>query len=1230
MNSDYLLFPEFRLSVANKIPGKFLSHDNLSIDVMMDFILRGKLPVPKIRSFMDDVGRLFTNQTFIDKTSDEKMKFLEDNYRDFRNWFETILSGEAVWNAAVRKEFENPGLNRDVERIVKFLDSRGYTSDLPAVAKELSDNFKVRKYKIRARIEGSIDNLFDSLNITDKCRQIVLVKPLEDRVQYKLSNKFGDKMTKNHSQRSLVDIPSRKNRLNNYIGMTFTKYKGSSKVVTVFIEERVPKTSFDQPILEIMIENLEDVDGEVVLKYFLQTISDISSRGKKLKETISKLKFDVYDVELYTTMYNKDFVRHALIDLSSMNPLNEILFSESVSRVDDQRFCLRGLNGKVRSRVDFQEKYIVFSSQKDIFEVFDLISLFLAYSINRPSIDILGLGRPIFKFTERVIESQDSRFEMDVIQIQQDGERVLKKARFFDSVFNKVCNKPENVPTFGESLDITKEGVQFDYFPPQSLIKKLTESGQFEFPRYETQRIPIQTFYGDSSKGKKADKVRILGKRRIPRERRDEMATSDNLAYIFGYFPCVVTMKKTEYEKNKGKEIIDTMDEEEEVDEEEKASGAEHIYDESKDEIPVGRVAKTQMFFFDEIKSEPVMDILRMGVSEGPASFFTAAGIASGRISGQNPGGMLDGMTIDKLLEDFESDPKIIQAGISQFPDSVPSEIKNYIRTSAQEFMDSKYLVNILGEFFKVNIIVMEYNDGSKEISTNSLDYAFYECPRGTIPPNIFEQLNMTRKTIILLRRKYQTIFDQYDFVLEKHPKEKTKITSLFDTGKVKNFLKTKIAFIDLVPNALDLGRSTSIVDLSKKHFSLDETDPLKEVSQVIDSVGSRIGTVFKTENKFYPCIHLTPLAPSVGLPVIKFNDLLNLERPSIETIVLDLGITKFTGIGETKTLKESYITSVMVEELIFLCYPTTIDERLKPFFNDAISIETPDPYILKQFAPKEKPSTLLLRKRFAEIVSYFLLQVIFLEMLERYIVKNTFETRTYSEWRRSVLENNFSARTPDDDAVPMETLLGFIKEIKFLSGFIPPSAISWFSNKASEYPQISSFFDTSSLKILCFSREMRERLDSQMSLMERMIPTLEIKTRVPKSVYRIKGLYETLVALSQSPESVNGVGSRQEDKSYLSWQEKCKTSFENTNIYEGIYKPFFNQPLDLPIIGFHGNGGGSGLWVMQSRKTDSPDTNSYPVFGNTLPRITYLKEKSFNVFLPENPDNKIHLKKLT
>ncbi|MBM4076974.1 MAG: hypothetical protein FJ267_15195, partial [Planctomycetes bacterium] len=388
--------------------------------------------------------------------------------------------------------------------------------------------------------------------------------------------------------------------------MTFTKNKGSSKVVSVFIEERVPKTPYDEPILEIVFENLEDVDGEVVLKYFVQAISDISARGKKLKETIAKLRYDVFDVEILTTMYNKDFVRHALIDLSSRDPLHEILFTESKTRVDDQRFCLRSLTGKVRSRVDFQEKFIVFSSSKDIFEIFDLISLFLSYSRNKPSLNILGLGEPIPKLADRVVEIRESRYEMDIIEIQEGGERVLRKAKFFDSVFNKVCNKPENVPIFGDSLDTTKEGVVFDYFPSEKLIKKLTESGRFEFPKYQAQRIPVQTFYGEAAKGKKTDKVRILGRRKIPRERRDEMAVSENLAYIFGYFPCVVTMKKSEYDKLKGRDDLAMDDnneeeEEEEEDEDEEGTtvGGEHVYDESKDEIPLGRVAKTQLFFFD-------------------------------------------------------------------------------------------------------------------------------------------------------------------------------------------------------------------------------------------------------------------------------------------------------------------------------------------------------------------------------------------------------------------------------------------------------------------------------------------------------------------------------------------------------------------------------------------------------------------------------------------------------
>jgi hypothetical protein len=117
---------------------------------------------------------------------------------------------------------------------------------------------------------------------------------------------------------------------------------------------------------------------------------------------------------------------------------------------------------------------------------------------------------------------------------------------------------------------------------------------------------------------------------------------------------------------------------------------------------------------------------------------------------------------------------------------------------------------------------------------------------------------------------------------------------------------------------------------------------------------------------------------------------------------------------------------------------------------------------------------------------------------------------------------------------------------------------------------------------------------------------------------------------MSQSPESITGL-TRPGDDTYQRWQERCKTTFENTNIYEGIYRTFFNVSKDQPIIGFHGNAGGSGLWVIKPIRDDtSTEESTYPVLGSTLPRITYIKENTLDVFLPEDPNNRLRMEKLT
>lgn len=1200
-----LLFLEYRTSLLQSIPVNLLSHQNLTVKEMMDYVLRGKLPFLNLQSFKDEVDKLFQSRDFMGLDSKDKYDILEQLFPDHRNWFETIIAGESVWMTMIDKEFKNMEHAKTIEDFVRFLDEEKIIERLPQIQSEIYENFKVRKYKMKGLIREDIDNFFDSINVTDKCRQVVLVKPLEDKILYKLSNKFGDKMTKLHSQRSLIDIPGRKNKLSNYVGMTFTKNKRSSKVVTVFVEERTSRNPYEDPYLEIIFENLEDADGEVVLKYLQEAISDITSRGKDLKNTIRKTRFDVFDVELMSTSYNKEYIRNLLVHMSSQPQLSPLFFSENSNKIDDQKFILRTVNGKVRSRVEIYEKMVVFSSVRDIFDIFDLISLFVGYSLNRPSFDLWGLGNPIPKFEEREVIAQDSRYTMDVIEYV-DGEPVLKKARFFESVFNKVCNKPENVPTFGEAIDATDPDLVFDYFPPEKLVKKLTESGKYEFPRYMSQRIPIQIYYGTGTRGKKEDKVRVLGRRTISRLRRDEMATSDNLSYIFGYFPCVMNIKASDYEKNK-KQVKEQTYFISDMEEEEESGGlGDYIFDDIKDEIPLGRRGKTQLYFFDGLKAKVTNNILRTGVEESPYSFFRAVSLAKG--GDEIP-------TIQDMTRAIQTDPSILQAGVAQFPDSKPREVEEFIANSVINFMDSRYFINIVAEFLNVNIIVLGYNSDPM-----IMDYAMYECPLGTIPPNVYEQLNDRRKTIILLRRKYQTLPDQYDFLIDSDPIQRVE-TALFDTRLVKEFLRKRVSFIDLSPEIADGGKTTRVIDLSSSSFRIDPSSDLVEKYQVIDSAGSRVGTITMIKDTPYPFIHVYPLAPNVGLPLATFSDLLQVSRPSLSLILREFDVNKISGAGYTRTGQESYLTSLMIkDDLILLCQPVLVTRDIQMLLKDTMEIETPDPYISKQFSVDSGFETILLKRKFMDIVASFLLQVLFLEILEHFIVKNSFETRTYREWRDNlfILEKNKS--TPEKDDVIVAYM---ISEIKGLTGFIPPSPIQSLLRGGKK---LATLFSNNGA-VRCFSEEMVEKLDYQVSLFEKIIPSMGIRTNIPIVVYKIQGLYDNLVALSQSPESINGMGKRG-NNDYEKWQYTCKTSFEHTNIYENIYKPFFSSSKDEPIIGFHG-GINRGLWVIQTPSTETTTHPRYPVFDNTLPGIIYQKEREIDVFLPDNPENILHMKRI-
>jgi hypothetical protein len=323
--------------------------------------------------------------------------------------------------------------------------------------------------------------------------------------------------------------------------------------------------------------------------------------------------------------------------------------------------------------------------------------------------------------------------------------------------------------------------------------------------------------------------------------------------------------------------------------------------------------------------------------------------------------------------------------------------------------------------------------------------------------------------------------------------------------------------------------------------------------------------------------------------------------------------------VGYTHTNLETFITSVMFDDLILLCQPTVLDADLKMFFNTSVEIETPDPYISKQFSVQEDLQTILMKRKFVDIVTLTLLHVLFIETLERFVVKNSFETRTYREWRKNALVRDRTS-VPDPETVSNDSLFGMIGEIKSLAGEIPFSPIQTLS----EFPIMKGYF-TRNGSIRCFSDEMLERLDSQISLYEKIIPTMGIQVRVPRLVYKIQGVYESTATLSESPESFTGIGSMMVND-YRFWQEECKTSIENTNIYESIYRSFFTVSREKPIIGFFGDQN-TGLWAIQS--APKGNMSRYPILNNTLPKIIYSKEREFDIFLPEAPEDAIHMKRI-
>lgn len=1191
-------FPEYRLSVKDKVPVELITREKLTSLDLLNFILRGELPNKRLINIVQQV---------VSPNSD--VEALKKKYPEFSAYIDRI-----VRDGPLGLYSEIP----TVKRLVDYLETTwvsdetesGIIVDETQFTNELINNFRLRKYRLKTIIKdfpGTLSFIFDSMNLTEQCRQIVFNDTNQGKIMYKLSNEHLDKenITSRHAEINLLDVSYAK-EFYNYIGMTFTKPSTITRLVNVFIVELPSKSEGDLPEFEIVFDNMEDTEIDIIPRNFLECITP-----GILKSLFETIVYDVTDVELSTRVYNQDYVRHLFTDLSIEPGFRDIMFTDIHGKADDLRITVRDpIQKNVIGRIDFQKKDIVFSSPKGFLDTINLIGIMLLREKTKPSIDIYQTGKVQTrkiddkgkKRKKTIADSDidaddDDVLYMDVIE-KRNGEIYIRKAKFFDSFFNKVCNKKSEKPEFGPQVPDDN----FIYFPPESLIKEMEEKGIYEFPRYKEQRVKVKKVYEEeagpsTSVRRKKSSVKMIGKRKIPKSVRDEMAHSGNYSYIFDYFPCI------------GGDLADKAE-------------RDYIFDETKDDIPEGRIAKTQFGFFDSLttESEPVF---RVGVRESSYSFLEAAYVASKRAPGEfNPETMVVEF-VDKVI----SDPIYYNACVSQFSDSTREEFNEYVTSRVPRFIDSYYLINAVSYYYNVNIVVMRYVD-KRDLTTQIIPYATYEFPHGIYPESVFEKLDPKKKTIVLMRRQYMELSDQYDYLICNR-------NTLFETRDVIKFLRQKMSILEVDPE--------KIVDkyVQRSEFSFG-SDDLSGEFQVTDSTGNTVGVMLSyitgsllpvaggiPDVIFIPVLTTSPRAVVKHIPTRPMMDLLKTVRPTIKDLMTKTPFGRFTinKVGVTKLIDREYVTSLQIRsegtDYIILCYPH--DDREQGLFRNTPKMETPDPYISNVFRKSNNKArnTPVNRIQLTDLLISTILQVLRLEVMERFVKKNSFDTQEYKLWRKGVLKIEIVDDIPDINNISQSWLYSVVRRLKMFRGRLPANPLSVISGDMSVKNDPLKEFIKNNV-VVCYSPLMMDRLNHQLDWMERLVPVMGIRNYVPNPLYEIQLLYDRMFVLAQTPDALTGIGK----EGYENWIIYSRGTYAFNEIQPVIKEGMFDNKSQK-LIGFHG-ARGRGLWALKSRSEETGKQISInPTENDIIPASVYENPGSITVVSQLDLEKKFHMKRL-
>lgn len=1141
MITKMLLYPTYHRYIEtggrSDTPLSMIVQEPTYLTDVIEFILRRKIsakPVKTIEELVAEHGENF-------KTYYPEHSFWYDKYTNVNRYPDDPAKTLAA-------KFELESLLKNIHKvehrdILTPVVAQLEGLDEPDITKFVSRNMSVETYNMNGTIynfPGSFDTIFDALKATEACRIIMYHDNVRGRVLSKVSNIFDDTSYEQATEYKKKDKLTKINRL---IVMPFWRVESGSMAFGYITEKIVMGQRF--PNIEIRFEDLRGVQGENIRTEFMKCIHQSSS---PIASEFSSMSFNISDLEMRLRGISPIYLKALATKLSlPESPFSKIIYAEGYMGADNTKILSSDLvTMETRAVVTFTAKEdIVVRSKSGMSEILSLVGILVGMRAEPIRMFGVEIASEI-EYKKPVKDTTDKKTSMKILD-KTVSPNIIREAIFFDPRFNKVCNKRDGdiewVRTIEEADEKFGRG-NHQIFPSEEDVQRLL--GKYEFPDYEEEKIFIKRVYKFADD---EDTEYILGPRPIPREDKDESYADNNYAFVLGYYPCVGSRKAKE-------------------------KSSDYIMDETKIEIPDGRGAYVQTEVFESLSP----NIVRKGVTESRHGVLLAAARAAGLSTKLED--LITGFTRD-VSENTQAYYTLCR---SQFSNSSIAEFAETFSFDMFNFIDSRYYINAVSKYIGVNVVVFTYDAPKMDYQP----YVSYEFPVGSSTDNPIDKLNLTpeyeNRTVILLRRKFKSLPDQYDYLADQ-------TGGMFNTKNVIGFLRKRITLASIRADSV-MNR----LDIIPEYEMFSTRSVVKYL--VTDTRGAIVGGVFEREGVQYPVLSTISRAPVLGSAQIKsFSEFLLLPRPSLKTLAESEPFSKIpiNSLGVTKFVNKQYVTSVYYVYkgvgYYVLCKPHKLSNQTQyPL------IETPDPYINNVFRENRKNLSLHIKDTsIMKILVSLIFQVARMEILEGRNIN-------------VVLKQDLFDLSETDR-------LTLLREIYDLNGMLPEKPTESLSSRGEI---IRRFFTSGGL--VAYSGEMFARLQAQINIMKITIPTMNLKT-YKDNLYHIYDMYEDAFSLTVTSDTICLLSEEQ----YNIWAAKALSKTTFGTLQHSLSPEMLNDSSN--IICVYG-ARERGLWVAKNGdsgvKISISDTTS-----DNIPHIMYAKHRKINITSNSDPSKYAELRRM-